>query len=334
MSGRHRRTKTSTDNPGIMDITQFCHCEDSRVDEFVQPDEDKSLVIDNITQSDMDSLSITDIIHPQIDDIANQFIILNLTEFEIKLLNEDSNNITLIGTIGPNAKPMDHIDDHIAGILVDDRGGAVLTTQDVYINDQEVRCWHCTRVIPHNNPIGIPIRYVQKTDTFFVSGFFCCTSCVLARLLDNPTYRTWEKIAYLYHMQKRMTGSTTRIYPSPPKEIQQEYGGSVSHETYSKYISDDLITHTGGPIIVNIVQSVDSAFTLKSLSKSIGPEILESDIAQIKKQDERESLVKVVPFNVYNEKYKDIIEKLDKRGEVIDDWDITTLQQHEQVQSM
>lgn len=119
-----------------------------------------------------------------------------------------------------------------------------------------IACFWCAHTFD-NQPCIIPEREVKGV--YKVYGNFCTPECAVTYLLNeslDPHVR-WERMALLNRLYD--TEVSGKIYPAPPRESLQHFGGVLTIESYrstikSKKVRVDL--HI--PPIVSIIGSIDT----------------------------------------------------------------------------
>lgn len=119
-----------------------------------------------------------------------------------------------------------------------------------------VACYWCSHTFA-NQPCIIPLS--ERHGVYKVYGNFCCPECSIAYLLQehiDPHVR-WERMALLYRIYD--TSAEGRIYPAPPREVLQLFGGPLSIESYRATIAGHKIrVDLHIPPIVSIIGSIDT----------------------------------------------------------------------------
>ena len=88
-------------------------------------------------------------------------------------------------------------------------------------------CWWCTFEIPEENlPVSAPTYFNEIRNEFKVHGIFCCFECAKSYLIDrNDSYVDTSLITLL---NKRLTGSISRINCAPPRIALKKFGGTMT----------------------------------------------------------------------------------------------------------
>lgn len=109
-------------------------------------------------------------------------------------------------------------------------------------------CWWCTYEIPEENiPVSAPTYFNEIRNEFKVHGVFCCFECVKSYLIDkNDSYVDTSLITLL---NKRLTGSMTRINCAPPRIALQRFGGTMT-------INEFREKSAGGLKFVSYIQNI------------------------------------------------------------------------------
>lgn len=106
------------------------------------------------------------------------------------------------------------------------------TSKKMVIEKTDVACWWCTYEFD-TLPCFIPEKHIDNN--YHVFGCFCSLNCASAynfTCLDD--YKVWNRYSLLKKMYKDITGESSEILNSPPKEILKKYGGNMSIEEYRK----------------------------------------------------------------------------------------------------
>lgn len=119
-----------------------------------------------------------------------------------------------------------------------------------------IACYWCSHSYT-GHPFIIPES--ERNGVYKVYGNFCSSECAMAYLLKeslDPHIR-WDRMALLYRIYD--VDGKGRIYPAPPRESLQLFGGPLTIESYratltSKKVRVDL--HV--PPMVSIIGSIDT----------------------------------------------------------------------------
>jgi hypothetical protein len=118
----------------------------------------------------------------------------------------------------------------------------------------EVKCFHCANTF-QGTPFYIPVK--EENGIYSVYGNFSHPECALAYLLKEKidSHVRWERMALLHRMYK----AHGRIYPAPPCESQQIFGGPLSYEQFCKVIDDKKVRiDVQQPPMVSILATLDT----------------------------------------------------------------------------
>ena len=120
-----------------------------------------------------------------------------------------------------------------------------------------IYCWHCCHPFK-NKPVSIPIRY--SNDIFYVYGVFCSYNCAAAYNLNSNDYNKNEKHQLLSLMYSKLynINNFIDIYPSPPKEILQIFGGNITIDKYrNNFITNHKEFKLIKPPLISIIPQVE-----------------------------------------------------------------------------
>ena len=119
-----------------------------------------------------------------------------------------------------------------------------------------IACYWCAHSF-NNQPCIIP--EIEKNGLYKVYGNFCCPECAVAYLLKesiDPHVR-WERLSLLNRIYD--VDGNTKIYPAPPRESLQLFGGPLSIESYRATIFGKKVrVDLHMPPIVSIIGSIDT----------------------------------------------------------------------------
>ena len=119
-----------------------------------------------------------------------------------------------------------------------------------------IACFWCVHKFD-NQPCIIP--EIEKKGVYRVYGNFCCPECAVSYLLKesiDPHVR-WERLSLLYRIYD--INGRTKIYPAPPRESLQLFGGPLSIESFRSTIhSQKVRVDIHMPPIVSIIGSIDT----------------------------------------------------------------------------
>jgi hypothetical protein len=95
----------------------------------------------------------------------------------------------------------------------------------------KIACWWCT----HNFdtvPCGIPEKYHDSK--YYVFGCFCSFNCALAYILKDDEHRISMRVSLVKRLYTELCETQKPLYPAPPKEILQKFGGTYTIDEYRK----------------------------------------------------------------------------------------------------
>jgi len=119
-----------------------------------------------------------------------------------------------------------------------------------------VACYWCSHTFV-GQPCIIPES--ERNGIYKVYGNFCCASCSMSYLLKeslDPHIR-WDRMALLYRIYDH--DGKGRIYPAPPKECLQLYGGPLTIDSYRATIQGKKVrVDLHMPPMVSIIGSIDT----------------------------------------------------------------------------
>ena len=122
----------------------------------------------------------------------------------------------------------------------------------------DVACFWCAHEFT-NQPCFLPVK--EESGTYHVYGNFCTPQCGLSHLLNEhlDSHVRWERMALLHRMYRPTGKTATRLYPSPPRESLQKFGGIYTYEKYRSIVSEGNIrVDVHIPPMVSILGTLDT----------------------------------------------------------------------------
>lgn len=165
--------------------------------------------------------------------------------------------------------------------------------------ETDILCWWCTHSFT-NVPCSIPFSYTLDFK-FEVFGCFCSFNCALAYILDKNIEKKSEKISLLHMLYRKIFKQDEIIEPAPPKEILQEYGGTLNIEEFrklsiTKEISKDIVL----PPIIGVKAQIDSRNIQESIKYMNRKSIISFDTS-VSSSDNTVILKRHAPINNNND---------------------------------
>ena len=123
-------------------------------------------------------------------------------------------------------------------------------------SETSVACFWCCENFS-GRPCIIPSHVID--DVWQVYGNFCSPQCGMAYLITEllDTHTRWERIALLNRLYSTFTDG--RIYPAPPRECMQRFGGTISSNEFHKICDSRRIRiDIHMPPMVSILASIDT----------------------------------------------------------------------------
>lgn len=118
----------------------------------------------------------------------------------------------------------------------------------------DVACFWCTEK-PRSSPCFSPVK--EESGVYHVEGNYCTPQCVIAHLLSQhlDSHVRWERIALVHRMYK----ASGRLYPSPPRESLQKFGGPYTYDQYLEIIGSQKVrVDIQTPPLVSILGTLDT----------------------------------------------------------------------------
>ena len=122
----------------------------------------------------------------------------------------------------------------------------------------DVSCFWCAHSF-EGQPCFLPVK--EESGKYHVYGNFCSPQCGLSYLLNEhlDSHVRWERMALLHRMYRPTGTAVGRLYPSPPRESLQKFGGVYTYAQFRSIISDNKIrVDTQIPPMVSIIGTLDT----------------------------------------------------------------------------
>lgn len=169
---------------------------------------------------------------------------------EISLENEFTSNKSNF-----NNKYIDHLEDKIDKLKDKiNRLENEKTTGDIFFGDYSVEkleskiisidnnkislknsnclCWWCCHNFD-NTPFVLPDKLYNNK--YYVFGNFCSPSCACAFNIDLNDHKLWERNSLILKLANELNeNNVEEIYPSPPKQILNVFGGNITIDEFRK----------------------------------------------------------------------------------------------------
>jgi hypothetical protein len=121
----------------------------------------------------------------------------------------------------------------------------------------DLSCFWCCHKFS-SEPCYLPMK--EENGAFTVYGNFCLPQCALAHLLNEhiDTHVRWERMALLHRIY-RPTAKGGRLYPAPPRESLQIFGGPYNIESFRELcLQGKTRVDIAKPPIVSILTTLDT----------------------------------------------------------------------------
>jgi hypothetical protein len=121
-----------------------------------------------------------------------------------------------------------------------------------------ISCLWCTHEFD-NKPCFLPVK--EEYGTYHVYGNFCTPQCALSHLLHEhlDSHVRWERMALLHRIYRPLGKPGSRLYPAPPRESLQKFGGVYSYDQFRKIVSDNKVRiDLQTPPMVSILGTLDT----------------------------------------------------------------------------
>jgi len=213
----------------------------------------KNTEISNLKHDDNCLIAHIPITLSDIEKVTNLNNSINDTESsinEISLENEFTNNK---GNF--NNKYINHLEDKITNlkdkilkleseknlgdIFFGDYSVEKLESKIICIDNNKISlknsnclCWWCCHNF-NNTPFPLPDKFYNNK--YYVFGNFCSPSCACAFNIDINDHKLWERNSLILKLANELNEEKVdEIYPSPPKQILDVFGGNININEFRK----------------------------------------------------------------------------------------------------
>lgn len=110
----------------------------------------------------------------------------------------------------------------------------IINKDDTFVISKEtnILCWWCCHSFD-NIPFLLPDKYYLGK--FYVLGNFCSPSCACAYNIDVNDHKLWERNSLILKLYNELTDNNIdKIYPAPPKQILESFGGNINIEAFRR----------------------------------------------------------------------------------------------------
>ena len=116
-------------------------------------------------------------------------------------------------------------------------------------------CWWCCHTFS-NNPIGIPINYVDNK--FNVYGNFCSFNCALTYNFYTDSVNKWDRSSLLHLLYKKFYGlKESNIAYAPEREFLKIFGGHMNIDEFRNAKLQDSAYKVTYPPITSIIAQLE-----------------------------------------------------------------------------
>jgi hypothetical protein len=122
----------------------------------------------------------------------------------------------------------------------------------------DVSCFWCAHAF-ENMPCFLPVK--EESGTYHVYGNFCTPQCCLSYLLHEhlDSHVRWERMALLHRMYRPSGKAGGRLYPAPPRESLQTFGGVYTYAQFREIITEAKVRiDIQTPPMVSILGTLDT----------------------------------------------------------------------------
>ena len=122
----------------------------------------------------------------------------------------------------------------------------------------DVACFWCA----HNfegKPCFLPVK--EDEGVYHIYGNFCMPQCSLSFLLNEhlDSHVRWERMALLHRMYRPSGKPGSRLYPAPPRESLQKFGGVYTYAQFQNLVLEGKVrVDIHMPPMVSILGTLDT----------------------------------------------------------------------------
>ena len=122
----------------------------------------------------------------------------------------------------------------------------------------DVCCFWCAHTF-EGSPCFLPVK--EEMGTYHIYGNFCTPQCGLSYLLNEhlDSHVRWERMALLHRMYRPLGTTVGRLYPAPPRESLQKFGGIYTYEQFRAIVSEGKVrVDIQNPPMISILGTLDT----------------------------------------------------------------------------
>jgi len=122
----------------------------------------------------------------------------------------------------------------------------------------DIACFWCA----HNfegKPCFLPVK--EDEGVYHIYGNFCMPQCSLSFLLNEhlDSHVRWERMALLHRMYRPSGKPGSRLYPAPPRESLQKFGGVYTYSQFQSIVLEGKVrVDIHMPPMVSILGTLDT----------------------------------------------------------------------------
>lgn len=107
-------------------------------------------------------------------------------------------------------------------------------------------------------PVGIPISYVETTNTFEVFGCFCSLECAAAHNFksNDAVDEVWERNSLINLLGRRL-GINRVIKPAPDRMCLKMFGGFMEIDQFRNYTGTYKVVNVNFPPMISLTQQIE-----------------------------------------------------------------------------
>jgi len=118
-----------------------------------------------------------------------------------------------------------------------------------------IACFWCANEFD-NKPCFLPVK--EENGVYHVYGNFCTPQCGLSHLLNEhlDSHVRWERMSLLHRLYRPLQ---SRLYPAPPRESLQTFGGIYTYEEFRKIVAENKVrVDIQTPPMISILGTLDT----------------------------------------------------------------------------
>ena len=132
-------------------------------------------------------------------------------------------------------------------------------------NNIDIKCWWCCHNF-ENTPFGIPVKYEEKTETFYVYGCFCSLNCALSYNFQEKSEKKWGRAGLIQMLYNKTYNNNDDINYAPERECLKDFGGYMSIDEF-RNIDKNIKCNITYPPMLSIIPQIEEVKIIKESNR-------------------------------------------------------------------